>query len=56
MDLAAVDCIGRYLCLAAFAPPRVFHQAEAYLNGKAGFRSCAGNLEAMLCMKQKRIA
>ena len=43
MDLAAVDCIGRYLCLAAFAPPGFFHQAEAYLNGKAVFWSCAGN-------------
>ena len=56
MDLAAVDCIGRYVCLAALAPSCVFHQAEAYLNGKTGFRSCAGNLEAMLCMEQERIA
>ena len=43
MDLAAIDRIRRYLRLAAVAPSSIFHQAEAYVNGKAGFRSCAGS-------------
>ena len=31
MDLAAADCVGRYLCLAAIASSRVFHQAETHM-------------------------
>ena len=31
MDLATADCVGCYLCLAAIASSRVFHQAETHM-------------------------
>ena len=32
VESAAANRIGRYLCLAAFAPPRVLHQTETHMS------------------------